>query len=189
MASFVGESFFGLDLSQIKSSLLKYRRRISKRVLLIEFGVSSVILAEIKVRNDSIALDHIRRYLLPEDALERGIPADPAQMAALIKEHCKVEDIPAHRAAVVVPPDAAFSTLIQLPQSVASEEALAYVLDPASSLQVPVQLDQMEVELTPLSMPCSQLDHRCYFLTAVPKKLVDRVKPFISLALSCSSFR
>lgn len=180
--SLVGNTFFGLDLSKIKSSFSQFRRRISKRVLLIEFGISSINFAEIQVHNGSITLDHIRRYPLPDEALERGIPTDPAQMASLIKGHCIDEDIPAHRAAVVIPPDAAFTTLVQLPADVAPADAVAYALDPASPVQVPIQLDQTDAELIPLELPQQQPGQRSYFLTAVPRRLVDRLLETINLA-------
>jgi Tfp pilus assembly PilM family ATPase len=182
MASLVGDSFFGLDLSKLKAQFSQWRRRVSKRILLIEFGISSVNLAEVRVQNDVINLDHIRRYPLPEEALERGIPTDPAQMAALIKAHCRQEDIPAHRAAVVIPPDAVFTTLVHLPAEVDPNQALAYALDPASAVQVPIQLDQTDAALIPLELPQSNAMTRSYFLSAVPQKLVDRLIETINLA-------
>jgi len=180
--SLVGNTFFGLDLGKIKSNFSQLRRRVSKRVLLIEFGMSSVNFAEVQVHNGSIVLDHIRRYPLPDEALERGIPTDPAQMASLIKGHCIDEDIPAHRAAVVIPPDAAFTTLVQLPADVVPADAVAYALDPASPVQVPIPLDQTDAELIPLDLPQQNPGQRNYFLTAVPRKLVDRLLDTINLA-------
>ena len=182
MASLVGDSFFGLDLSKLKAQFGQWRRRVSKRILLIEFGIASVNLAEVRVQNDVISLDHIRRYPLPEEALERGIPTDPVQMAALIKAHCRQEDIPAHRAAVVIPPDAVFTTLVQLPTEVDPSRALEYALDPASAVQVPIQLDQTDAALIPLELPQSVAMTRSYFLSAVPQKLVDRLIETINLA-------
>lgn len=181
-SSLVGNTFFGLDLAKISSVFSQFRRRVSKRVLLIECGISSINFAEVKVHDGSISLDHIRRYPLPEEAMERGIPTDPAQMASLIKGHCEEEDIPAHRAAVVIPTDAAFTTLVQLPADVNPSEALAYALDPASSVQVPIQLDQTDAELIPVDLPQAQLGIRHYFLTAVPRKLIDRLLETINLA-------
>jgi len=181
-SSIVGNTFFGLDLGKMKSSFSQLRRRISKRVLLIECGFSSINLAEVKVNDASISLDHIRRYPLPEEAMERGVPTDPPQMAELIKAHCDEEDIPAHRAAVVIPPDAVFTTLIQLPADLDPSQALAYALDPASSVQVPIQLDQTDAELIPLNLPQTKQGHRYYFLTAVPRKLIDRLLETIRLA-------
>jgi len=182
MASVVGQTFFGLDLAQIKSSFSQLRRRISKRVLLIECGITSINLAEVKVHDGSISMDHIRRYALPEEAMERGIPTDPVAMAALIKGHCLEEDIPAHRAAVVIPPDAAFTTLVQLPSELAPSEALTYALDPASPIQVPIQLDQTDAELIPLELPNTPSGQRSYFLAAMPRKLIDRLLETIKLA-------
>jgi Tfp pilus assembly PilM family ATPase len=175
MADLVGNTFFGLDLGKLKQSWAGFRRRISKRVLLIDFDLKAITVAEVQVRNEAITVDHIRRYPLPAEALERGIPTEPAQMAALIRAHCQDQDIPAHRAAVVIAPDAVFTTVVQLPAAVAPEDALAHALDPASAVQVPIQLDQTDVELLPLDLPQSDPEQRSYFLTAVPRKLVDRL--------------
>ena len=42
----VGSTFFGLDISQLSTQLLSLRRRVSKRVLVLEFGPDFLLLAE-----------------------------------------------------------------------------------------------------------------------------------------------
>lgn len=170
----VGDTFFGLDLKKVKASFSGFRRRISKRVLLIDFDSASITMAEAQIHTGALTLEHVRRYPLPEEALERGVPAEPPKMAALIRGFCEEMDIPAHRAAVVLPHDAVYTTTVKLPSSVAPGAALDYALNPASAVQVPIQLEQMDVDLFPISLPTEQ-DQRSYFLTAVPRKLVDRI--------------
>lgn len=170
----VGDTFFGLDLKKAKAHFSAFRRRISKRILLIDFDSESITLAEAQIHTGALTLNHVRRYSLPDEALERGVPAEPSKMAALIGGFCEEMDIPAHRAAVVLSHDAVYTTIVKLPSSVPPDEALKFALDPASAVQVPVQLEQMDVDLMPLSLPIEQ-GVRSYFLTAVPRKLVDRI--------------
>ena len=174
-ASLAGDTFFGIDLKQVKTRWQRFRRRVSKRVLLIDFGTTSITLAEAQLQVDAISFDHVQRIKLPEDALERGVPAEPAKMAGLIRGYCQEANIPAHRVAVVLPHGSAYTTVVKLPRSVPPAMALDYALDPASGVQIPVQIDQMDTELTPLTLAGEAADQRSYFLTAVPRKLVDRV--------------
>ena len=171
-SSLAANTFFGLDLSKIQARWMRFRRRISTRVLLIDFESTSVTLAEAQFQPDAVSIDHVRRYTLPEDALERGVPAEPTKMAALIRGFCQEAAIPAHRAAVVLSHDAVFTTLVNLPSSIPPGSALEYLKDPKSAVQLPIQLDQMEAEVVPLSVAG---DNRRYFITAVPSKLIDRV--------------
>jgi len=181
-SSVVGDTFFGLDLKKVKKSLMGFRRSISKRILLIDFDVTSVTLAEAQVQESAVSFAHVRRLSLPEEALERGVPAEPRKMAGLIKGFCEECDIPAHRAAVVIPHDAVFTAVLSLPSSMDSQAALDYVLNPASAAQVPVQLDQMDADLIPLDLPGKLSNTQSYFLIAIPRKLVDRVVEMLQLA-------
>jgi len=174
-ASLTGDTFFGIDLKQVKTRWQRFRRRVSKRILLIDFGTTSITLAEAQLQVDAISFDHVQRIKLPEDALERGVPAEPAKMAGLIRGYCQEANVPAHRVAVVLPHGSAYTTVVKLPRSVPPAMALDYALDPASGVQIPVQIDQMDTELTPLTLVGEDADQRSYFLTAVPRKLVDRV--------------
>ena len=180
--SLVGDTFFGLDLKAIKTALLGFRRSVSKRLLLLAFESGAVTLAEAQLQEGAVSFDHVRRIALPEDALERGVPADPRKMAALIREVCQSADIPAHRAAVVIPHDAVFTTVLHLPSAFDPADALARLLDPAALAQVPVQLDQMDADLIPLMLDPDDPQVRLYALIAVPRKLVDRLVETLQLA-------
>lgn len=174
----VGTKFFGLELAPLLQRLKGYRRQVSKRVLLLEFDPRRLRLAEARFSGAGLQFDHVTRFDLPEDALERGIPSDPAKMAGLIQELCREKQIDVHRAAVVLPTEVAFQHLILLPAGLEIHEAREFVLDPASGLQIPIALGQADFDLQPTTLPVLQGDAGTevpYLLSAVPRNLVDRV--------------
>ena len=57
----VGNTLFGLDISQLGSQLMSVRRRLSKRLLLLEFSASGLRYAEAAPSLDGIRLSHISR--------------------------------------------------------------------------------------------------------------------------------
>ena len=174
----VGATFFGLDISQLSTWLLSLRRKISKRVLLLEFGPDFLLLAEATLTQHGVQLNHISSFSLPPEALDRGVPAEPLKMAGLIQDFCSEKKIPAHRVAVVLSPELAFQRLLDLPSSLTTDEAREYVLNPANGLQIPFPLTQTDFDLFPVSTP-TEVQHvggkRLYMLTAIPEVLVDRI--------------
>ena len=181
----VGKTFFGLDISQLGDQLLSIRRRVSKRVLLLDFSQGALTLAEASLSQAGVQLDHVSRLDLPEEALDRGVPAEPAKMAALIQVFCTEKKIPAHRSAVVLPPDVAFQRLIELPSDLTTDQAREYVIDPANGLQIPFPLIQTDFDLCPVLTPTKiqiAAGMRLYMLSAVPQMMVDRVVEMMQLA-------
>ena len=84
----MGSTFFGLDISQLSTRLLAIRRRISKRVLVLEFRHDCLLLAEATLTQTGVQLNHISSFTLPPEALERGVPAEPLKMAAFVNDLC-----------------------------------------------------------------------------------------------------
>ena len=103
----------------------------------MEFRSDSLLLAEATLTQVGVQLSHTSSFPLPPEALDRGVPAEPLKMAGLIQEFCAEKKIPAHRAAVVLPPELAFQRLLDLPASLTKDEAREYVLNPANGLQIP----------------------------------------------------
>ena len=161
------------------------RRRVSKRVLLLEFAPGLLRLAEAVLSPEGVQLNHISRVNLPDEALDRGVPAEPAKMAGLLKELCREKGIPAHRVAVVLSPEAAFQRLVDLPAALTTQEAREYVLDPANGVQIPFPLGQTDFDLSPvtalpmLNRPAGMC---LYMLSAVPQVLVDQVIEMLRIA-------
>ena len=180
----VGSTFFGLDISQLTARLLLIRRKISKRVLLLEFRSDSLLLAEATLTQVGVQLSHTSSFPLPPEALDRGVPAEPLKMAGLIQAFCAEKKIPAHRAAVVLPPELAFQRLLDLPASLTKDEAREYVLNPANGLQIPFPLTQTDFDLFPVLMPVEQQsgDKCLYMLTAIPEVLVDPIVEMLQAA-------
>ena len=106
-------------------------------MLLLEFSASGLRYAEAIPSLDGVRFTHISRVPLPAEALELGVPNDPAIMASLIKDICQEKGIPAHRAAVVLSPDVAYQRTVELPLDLTAEEARAYVLDAANAVPLP----------------------------------------------------
>ena len=177
----VGTTFFGLDISQLGSQLMSVRRRLSKRLLLLEFSSSGLRYAEAAPSLDGIRLSHISRVPLPEEALERGVPSDPALMASLVQQLCQEKRIPAHRAAVVLSPDVAYQRIVELPSSLTAEEARLYLLDPANGAPLPFPLEQTDFDLYPLPRE-EHSSSQPYLLIAVPEALIDRVINLLDVA-------
>ena len=181
----VGTTFFGLDVSRLSDQLLHLRRRVSKRVLLLEFAPGLLRLAEAVLTPDGVQLNHISKVSLPDEALERCVPADPAKMAGLLKEVCREKGIPAHRVAVVLSPEAAFQRLVDLPAELTTEQAREFVLDPANGVQIPFPLAQTDFDLVPVVPPPMAnrpKGMRLYMLSAIPQVLVDQVIEMLRLA-------
>ena len=180
----VGSTFFGLDISKLAARLLSIRRKISKRVLVLEFRSDSLLMAEATLTQLGVNLSHISSFPLPSEALDRGVPAEPLKMAGLIQDFCSQNKIPAHRVAVVLPPELAFQRLLDLPASLTTDEAREYVLNPANGLQIPFPLTQTDFDLFPVLMPVEQqaVDKRLYMLTAIPEVLVDPIVEMLQAA-------
>ena len=184
-ASFVGSTFFGIDLRKVSERLQGMRRQVSKRVLLLEFDRSSLRLAEARFLGGGLQVDHLTRFDLPEDALERGVPHDPVKMGGLIKQLCREKQISVHRSAVVLPTEVAFQRLIDLPAELLPDQARDYLLDPTNGLQIPIALGQADFDLQPTMLPVLQSGDKrmqTYLLTAIPSNLLDRVMETLQVA-------
>ena len=177
-SSLLGTTFFGLDLTQIIERLTNYRRQVSRKVLLLEFASSSLTLAQIGFSEQEVNFTSVTRVSLPEGAVERGVPTDPAKMASLIKSICKKEGIRARRTAVVLPADVAFTKLLNLPSTLTPEQAREYVSNPEAGLQIPIPLSQTDFDIAPTVLPIiteGSLQVKPYFLTAIPERLVSQL--------------
>ena len=122
-SSVVGSTFFGIDISGVGDQWSSWIRRLSKRVLLLEFGSDFLRLSETSITPNGIQLNHISRVQLPPEALERGVPADPTKMAGLLQQICAEKKIRAHRVAVVLLPEVGFLRIVELPAALSTDEA------------------------------------------------------------------
>ena len=173
-----GSTFFGLDISGLRDGFQSVGRRMSRSTLLIEFAPRILQLAEVRQRSHGIEIKHLSRISLPEEALDRNVPADPLAMAQLLEDLCREKGIVSHRAAVVLPPEVAFQRLIHLPNGLTSQEARNFLIDPQNGVPLPFPLEQTDFDLIPMRLHDStqfEADKTTYQLVAVPGSLVEPI--------------
>ena len=171
----IGTTFFGLDVSGLGVGLKAIRRRISRSILLIEFGSRMLQIAEARQRSHGLEIRHLSRIALPEGALERSVPIEPEVMAQLLRDLCEEKSIISHRASVVLPPELAFQRLVQLPDGLSVKEARNYLLDPRNGLSLPFPLGQTDFDLVPMNIfnsIATKSGFSTFQLSAVPSSLV-----------------
>ena len=172
------DTFFGLDISDIRKSLFAIRRKISKRYLLIEFGVDSLTYGEARIVKDQVVCSKINRIILDKEAIERGSPTDVNAMSSFLNQIIEENQIWATRVAITLPPEASLSKIIYLPENLDYPSAIEYIKNPTSSgFQFPISLDQTDFDIIPLNcIPINKQNKtRAYFLSSVPKKLVNNI--------------
>jgi len=179
-------TFLGVDMSQLLDKVWLFRRQVSNKFLLLEFAKNTITLVEANYSETDVNYTHLRRVQIPEDAVERGVPKEPALMAELIKNLCKEEKIFAKRTAVILPPEAAFCKLIDIPAELTIEEARAYANSSNSGIQIAIPLKQTDFDIIPTGFAIKATTDgkklRTYYLTSVPKKLIDQLLDTIQLA-------
>ncbi len=175
--TFFGLEISGLDISSITKFLARLRRKISKRLFLIEFGEDSITYAEARVVNDQVIFSKFNRLSMEENALERGVPVDPKMMSSFLTQIIEEEKINAHRVAITLPSQSALSKIIFLPDNLDHEQAINYLSSPSSQFQFPIPLNQTDFDLIPIkSIRHSQSQRtKAYFLNSVPSKLIDNL--------------
>ena len=161
-------TFFGLDISNISKTFYDFRRQISKRNLIIEFKKNSLIYSEAKFSNSGVQISKLNSIDLPEGSVDRGSPIDPELMANLIKDIINEESIWAHRAAIVLPPEASLCKTINLPLGFSINEARSYINDSNSGFQFPIPLQQTDFDIIRLGISKNQTNVEHYFLCSVP---------------------
>jgi len=179
-------TFFGVDVSQLLDKVWLFRRQVSKNFLLVEFARNTITLVEASYSDNDVKYTHLRRVQIPENAVERGVPSEPALMAELIKNLCREEKIYAKRTAVVLPPEAAFCKLIDIPAELTIEEARAYANSSNSGIQIAIPLKQTDFDIVPTGLAIKTTTDgkklRTYYLTSVPRKLIDQLLTTMQLA-------
>ena len=69
-----------LDSKTIKSFLQKFRRKISRSYIFIEFGFDYINISEALFDKGTVNFKKIRNLEIPEEALDKGIPSNPEIM-------------------------------------------------------------------------------------------------------------
>ena len=145
----VGSTFFGLDLTRVTARLSSLRRQVARGQLLLEFEQGTLRYGLGTVRDGGLVLSRVGRVDLPDDALERGVPSEPEQMAGLIRELIQEHEMFTHQVSVVLPAEAALVRVVELPADLSLDQCCDQVLDPQVGLQLPIPLPQTDFDLVP----------------------------------------
>ncbi len=179
------DTVFGLDISGARKTFLSLRRKVSKRYLLLEFGIDSLTYGEARVIKDQVYFSKVNRISIDQSAIERGSPTDAEAMASFLTQIIEEDQIWAHRVAITLPPQAALSKIIYLPEQLDYKEAIEYISNPSSSgFQFPISIERTDFDLIPLDCLSINKKHktRAYFLNSIPKKLIDNIIKTLSNA-------
>ena len=165
-------------LAPIAAKVLALRRFRSRRFLLVEFSANHLIVAQVRLLQSSLDMTPVKVIGgLPDDALEKGTPTDPASMADLLKQMIAEENLVANRMIVLLPPEACITKKISLPANLTRDEALELIRQPGTGVQLPFPISQVDLDLLPLGQGASRIerDRQEYFLVASQKLLIDRL--------------
>jgi len=178
-------SLGSIQLLALKQQLWRLKRHLSKRLLLLEFCSDSLLLAEFQLRpTGDLRLCGFVRESLPSGAVERGVPADPQLMAELVSSLCKEQRLVAHRAIVVLPPEAVHCSSHWLPADLQKSEVQQRLLEPNTPVLLPFPLGQTDFDVLPHTLsnlnkaPTNQL----WTILAIASRLSDRILQCLQLA-------
>ncbi len=168
-----------LTVANLLDQLLIYRKQISHRVILVEFGKNAINLAVASSGPKSnINFKKFSAIEIPEEAIDKSIPTDPSVMGDLLKEILQEQKILSLRTSIVLSPDAVYTRLINIPSDLSISQAYEYVSDPSSGVQIPISLSKTDFDITPTSLPELIIDNnkfRKYFLLSIPKKTTETI--------------
>ena len=73
---------FNIEINKqtIKLLLDKFRKKISRSYLLIEFGFDYINLCEVINTNGALTFNKIKHLEIPKEALDKSIPTEPEVM-------------------------------------------------------------------------------------------------------------
>ena len=161
------------DLKEIFFDLLK---KISSKVILLEIGNDFINIGLAKSQRNQLYIKKIIRQSLPKEALDKSIPTDPTSFGFFLKELINENNLNTNRVAVVLPSDACYTRLIEIPHDVEENNSTNFLENPDSGIQIPISLENSDFEIHLTNLPKKEHNKKIfnkYFLTSLPKKNVD----------------
>ena len=173
------------QIEDIKELFVEVFKKISSKVILLEFGNDFINIALAKSQKDRLYIKKILRQNLPKEALDKSLPSDPKSFGEFLKQVIKENKINTKRVAVCLPSDACYTRLIEIPEEVKEENSKNYVEGSNSGIQIPISLENSDFEINLSNLPKKLIKNRSfntYFLTSLPKKNVDIIMDSINNA-------
>ena len=163
------------DLKEIFIDIIK---KISSKVILLEIGNDFLTIGLAKSQKNQLYIKKIIRQSLPSEALDKSIPTDAISFGAFLKQIITENNFNTNRVAVVLPSDACYTRLIDIPEDVEESNSTNFLENPNSGIQIPISLENSDFEIHLTNLPKKQHNNKIfnkYFLTSLPKKNVDIV--------------
>ena len=163
------------DLKEIFLDLIK---KISSKIILLEIGNDFLNIGLAKSQKNKLYIKKILRESLPNDAIDKSIPSDPKNFGEFLKQIINENNFNTNRIAVVLPSDACYTRIIEIPEDVDENSSNTFLENPDSGIQIPISLENSDFEIHLTNLPKKEFKNKIfnkYFLTSIPKKNVDLI--------------
>ena len=161
------------DIKEFFSDVLK---KISSKIILLEVGNDFLNIGLAKSYKNNLFIKKVFRKAIPEDALEKSIPADPKIFGSFLKEVLSENKINTNRVALLLSSDACYTRLVEIPEEIKEEDSISFLENPDSGIQIPISLENSDFDIRLTTLPRKKFKNKnfnTYFLTSLPKKNVD----------------
>jgi len=165
------------SLQKLLGSFAGLRRQLSRRLLLVDFSDGCAVVVQCRLRGSSVDLLPIDITELPPEAVEKGCPTEPDDMAALLRSVIDERKIVAQRAAVVLPASAFTTIPLCIEAELSPEQALQQLGEAGAAVQLPFPRQQADLALVDITDPVDRATHlhHSYLLMAVQRSNTDRL--------------
>ena len=164
------------QIEDIKYFFIELLRKISSKIILIEFGNGFINIGLAKSKKNKLYVKKVFKQAIPEGAFEKSIPTDPISLGVFLKEIINEQKLFTNRIAISLPSDACYTRLIDLPEEIDEDISTDFVENPNSGIQIPISLENSDFEIHLTNLPKKETKNKIfnkYFLTSLPKKNVD----------------
>lgn len=174
------------SVQKLTGLIATMRRQLSRRMLLVDFSEGCAVVAQCRLRrDDTVELMPIDITELPQEAVEKGVPSEPEEMAALLRSVIDERRLVAQRAGAILPASAFTTLLLRLDPELTRAEAFAQLGESGSGVQLPFPRNQADLALVDVTHPeATPTQQRSMLLIAVQRSNTDRlVQTFLSADL------
>jgi Tfp pilus assembly PilM family ATPase len=145
------------SVQKLKGLMAGVRRQLSRQILLVDFSDGCAVVAQCRLRrNGTIDLMPIDITELPAEAVERGIPSEPDEMAALLRSVVDERKLVAQRVGGIMPAVGFTTMLLRLDAELSRQEALSQLGESGSGVQLPFPRNQADLALVDVTDPADR---------------------------------
>lgn len=154
------------------------RRQLSRRILLVDFSDGCAVVVQCRLRRGgTVDLMPIDITELPQEAVEKGVPSEPEEMAGLLQSVIEERKLVAQRAMAILPA-VAFTTIpLCIDAELSRAEALQQLGESGSGVHLPFPRSQADLALIDITSPNGKETRlqRTMLLMAVQRSNTDRL--------------